>query len=188
MQIADQKNQLIIVKRFTVKKSPFAVIWLLFLAISDKCFCQCDSEPFLKGYEQNFTRFLDSVNTLYLTELSSLDSSYEIYLKFRMDPKSNIVELQLFQLPDLQIPGALKQHVYRMLYASNGKWSPAVYNSKVKLSDEVIWRFDFIKRGNMNHIEGSKKFFEYYYGEGVKNTAIEDFLTNEHLKIFAFSY
>jgi hypothetical protein len=149
-------------------KRIFFIVFCIGIAIT-KSIAQGNKEAVLTGYENLEYKYFDSVNRLDLKALECLNHSYMLYLTFKVTKDGTVTDVRFFEIPGIQIPQSVKQHIDRLLKSTNGRWQPQVRNSENVLSDEMVYQVNLKK--NHESIEEDARdtdaILKYFFGRDI---------------------
>lgn len=153
-------------------------------------FSQGDRAAYIKGFLEKEYFYFDSINKVWNKEINSFEITNQVYACFRVDTNSNIIDLQITELPIVPLPQQIKSYIKKLIESTNGKWMPQLIKNQKINSDEIVYRFDFLKNNQtmQESIDASSKIIEYYFDNGYNIEIVRKFDNLRNNKIFTILY
>jgi hypothetical protein len=165
------------------------VLWLC----AKQAQCQQNQSAFIKGYEDFYSKedlYFDSINKLWNKEIACFDIVHEVYASFRVDTNANIVNLQITEIPLYKLPKEMKAYIEKLIISTNGRWSAQVVKGQKVISDEILYRFDFLKANQtiQQRADAGEKLRIFSLENGNKIDVVRRFYDGRKGKIFTILY
>ena len=157
------------------------LFFLIALLVQTRAFAQESREASLKGYnDTNYFRYFDSIHKLRNERFERLSHSYQFYVAFKIDTNSMVFDLDVIELPGINLPEVVKTYIRNLIVSTNGKWWPQIKKGNEIISDDLVYLVSFIKKNQT--VEERARDAERELIADLNNSAL-----NEKVKAFGVS-
>ena len=166
-------------------------MFCLILQISGKAFSQDNRNAVIKGYKSMYEYiYFDSVNKLSNNQIRDLKKTYTAYITFKVDTTANIIDLEIIEIPGIDLPAIIKTYFEKLVRSTNGQWMPQMKDSKKVVSDEFIFQVDLVKKDQSieDRVKDSEPITEYFFGSKKKVDKIERIAFSTNKRLIPLSY